>query len=174
MRETTIECRLAGPEDWNAIWPIVSAVISGGDTYTYPPDINEVDARSAWMLDGQSRAATYVAVADGTVLGTAHLKPNQPGLGDHVANAGWMVAPSAAGRGIGRALADHVIAEARRFGFEAMQFNAVVATNTRAIGLWESMGFAIVGTVPNAFRHSAKGLVPVHIMYRDLTEAEST
>lgn len=168
MRETAIECRLARPEDWNVIWPILSAVVGGGDTYTYPPDISEVDARSAWMLDGPGRAATYVASADARVLGTAYLKANQPGLGDHVANAGWMVAPSAAGRGIGRALADHVLAEARRFGFEAMQFNAVVATNTRAIGLWESMGFTIVGTVPNAFRHSVEGLVPVHIMYREL------
>jgi GNAT superfamily N-acetyltransferase len=120
------------------------------------------------MLEGSSRAATYVALVDGDVLATAYLKANQPGLGDHVANAGWMVAPSAAGRGVGRALADVVMEEARRFGFTAMQFNAVVATNLVAIGLWESMGFTIVGTVPDAFRHASQGLVPIHIMYREL------
>lgn len=159
---------MATSEDWKEIWPILSAVVRGGDTYAYAPDISEADARSAWMPDGSSRAATYVALIDGDVVATAYLKANQPGLGDHVANAGWMVAPSAAGRGVGRALADAVIDEARRFGFIAMQFNAVVATNLVAIRLWESMGFAIVGTVPNAFRHATRGLVPVHIMYREL------
>lgn len=168
MSYTGIECRVATREDWNKIWPILSAVVRSGDTYAYAPDIGEADARLAWMLEGSSRAATYVAMVEGDVVATAYLKPNQPGLGDHVANAGWMVAPSAAGRGVGRLLADFVIGEARRFGFTSMQFNAVVATNVGAIELWESMGFTIVGTVPNAFRHSARGLVPIHIMHREL------
>lgn len=159
---------MATDQDWDAIWPILADVIGRGDTYTYDPSIAEGDARAVWMLTGADRSATYVASVDGEVLATAYLKPNQPGLGDHVANAGWMVARSAAGRGIGRALADFVIGEARRLGFLGMQFNAVVATNARAIGLWESLGFTIVGTVPNAFRHPVEGLVPVHIMYRDL------
>jgi ribosomal protein S18 acetylase RimI-like enzyme len=168
MGETKIECRVATRKDWAEIWPILSAVVHSGDSYAYAPDISEDEARSSWMLEGSSRAATYVATMNGHVVATSYLKPNQPGLGDHVANAAWMVAPSAAGMGIGRALADYVIGEARRIGYRAMQFNAVVATNTRAIGLWESLGFTIVGTVPRAFRHSDEGLVPVHIMYSDL------
>jgi L-amino acid N-acyltransferase YncA len=165
---TGIEWRVATSDDWNEIWPILSAVVRGGDTYAFAPDIGEAEARSAWMLEGSSRAATYLATIDGDVVATAYLKANQPGLGDHVANAGWMVAPSSAGRGIGRAFAEVVIGEARRFGFAAMQFNAVVSTNVAAIGLWESMGFTIVGTVPNAFRHADRGMVPIHIMYREL------
>lgn len=161
-------CRVAADQDWDVIWPILSDVIKRGDTYTYDPAIAEGDARSIWMVTGAERSATYVASVNGEVLATAYLKPNQPGLGDHVANAGWMVAPSAAGRGIGRALADFVIGEARRLGYLGMQFNAVVATNTPAIGLWESLDFAIVGTVPRAFRHPVEGLVPLHIMYRYL------
>lgn len=167
-RTAGVICRVATDQDWVAIWPILADVIGRGDTYTFDPAIAEDDARSTWMLTGEDRSATYVASVDDEVLATAYLKPNQPGLGDHVANAGWMVARSAAGRGIGRALADFVIDEARRLGFLGMQFNAVVATNARAIGLWESLGFTIVGTVPNAFRHPVEGLVPVHIMYRDL------
>jgi len=168
MTETDVEFRVATVADWGEIWPIMSAVVARGDTYAYPPDINEADARSAWMLPQVGRAATYVAIVDGDVVATSYLKPNQPGLGDHIANAGWMVAPSAGGRGIGRAFADYVMSEARRLEYQGMQFNAVVATNVRAIGLWESLGFAIVGTVPRAFRHTVDGMVAVHIMYRDL------
>ncbi|NND75937.1 MAG: GNAT family N-acetyltransferase [Ilumatobacter sp.] len=134
----------------------------------YPPGLSEHDARTMWMLPGVDRAGTYVATIGGDVVATAYLKPNQPGQGDHVANAGWMVAPSAAGRGVGRRLAVHVIDAARQIGFRAMQFNAVVATNTGAVTLWESLGFDIVGTVPDAFRHPTDGLCAVHIMYREL------
>ena len=102
------------------------------------------------------------------IVGTAYLKPNSAGLGDHVCNAGWMIAPEAAGQGIGRRFAEHVIQEARLLGFHGIQFNAVVATNTRAVRLWESMGFDIVGTVPDSFRHSTDGLVATHVMYRRL------
>jgi L-amino acid N-acyltransferase YncA len=168
MGEAGLEHRIATDDDWDEIWPIVSAVVRRGDTYTYSPDIHESVARSAWMQKESRRAATYVATLDGTVVATAWLKPNQPGLGDHVANAAWMVAPAATGRGIGRALAEFVIDEARRRSYLAMQFNAVVATNVHAIALWESLGFTIVGTVPTAFRHSVEGFVSIHIMYRDL------
>ena len=160
--------RIATGDDWAEIWPIVSEVVGRGDTYMYAPDIDEGAARRVWMLDGSSRTATYVATLDGAVVATACLKPNQPGLGDHVANAAWMVAPAATGKGVGRAFAEFVIDEARRLSYLGMQFNAVVATNGRAIALWESLGFDIVGTVPRAFRHSVEGSTAVHIMYRDL------
>jgi L-amino acid N-acyltransferase YncA len=168
MDDDTVEFRRATVDDWTSIWPVFHEVVASGDTYAYPPDITEAGARALWMLDGMGRRFTYVAELNGAVVGTAYLKPNQVGLGDHVANAGWMVAPEAAGRGIGRLFAEHVIDEARHLGFTGMQFNAVVATNTRAIALWKSMGFEIVGTVPDAFRHATEGPTPVHIMYRSL------
>jgi len=170
MGADDVECRVATDDDWPEIWPIMSAIVGRGDTYTYPPDIAERDARSSWMLEETDRAATYVATLDGAVVGTAQLKANLPGLGDHVANAAWMVDPTAAGRGVGRDLAEYVLGEARRLGFRAMQFNAVVETNTRAIALWQSLGFTIVGTVPGAFRHVDAGDVAVHIMHRDLED----
>jgi RimJ/RimL family protein N-acetyltransferase len=163
-----IACRVAVPGDWERIWPVVSAVLASGDTYAYPPDSPEEVARSWWMLPGSGRAWTFVAERDGTVVGSAYLKPNQPGLGDHVANAGWMVAPEAQGSGVGRRLATHVLDRARDAGYLGMQFNSVVATNAGAIALWESLGFRIVGTVPRAFRHPTAGLTAVHVMYRDL------
>lgn len=114
-----------------------------------------------------SSNSVFVAELADTVVGTAYVKPNMPGLGDHVCNAGWMVAPAHQGRGVGRAFAEYVMEQAREQGYRGMQFNAVVATNP-AVGLWESLGFEIVGTVPDAFRHSEQGFTPVHIMYRRL------
>ncbi|MFR9803051.1 N-acetyltransferase family protein [Pseudonocardia sp. RS010] len=164
MAEVTV--RLAGREDWSAIWPIWHRVVAAGDTYTWDPATSEDEARGLWMPP--EPAVTIVAEREDAVVGTALLKPVQPGLGDHVANAGFMVAPEQAGGGIGRALAEFTLDEARRRGYRAMQFSAVVASNVRAVRLWESLGFAVVGTVPEAFRHARDGLVGLHIMHRSL------
>lgn len=160
--------RSATDEDWPWIWPIFRDVVATGDTYVYPPGTPEPEARSSWMQPGTDRRFTYVAERDGEVVATACLKPNQPGLGDHVCNAAWMVSPAASGQGIGRRFAEWVMEEARSLGFAGMHFNAVVATNIRAISLWESLGFEIVGTVPDAFRHAEHGPVAIHVMYRRL------
>ena len=164
----TLLVRVATADDWPSIWPIVRAVIGAGDTYAFPPDMAEDAARAAWLLDGRDRHVTFVAEHDGVVIGTAILRPNLPGLGDHVANAAWMVDPAHAGRGYGRRFAEAVIEMARLAGFTAMQFNAVVATNTRAIALWESLGFRTIGTVPGGFRQSRSGPTDLRIMFREL------
>lgn len=159
----------AKSNDWDQIWEIFRDVVGSGDTYAYSPDIAEGTAREAWMGRGR-RNVTFVARAGepDSVVGTAILRPNQPGLGDHVANAGWMIAPEWQGRGIGRRFASFVLDEARQRGFTAMQFNSVVATNASAIRLWESLGFDVVGRVPDAFRHEQLGLTDLLIMYRRL------
>jgi GNAT superfamily N-acetyltransferase len=120
-----------------------------------------------WLHEPPGRTVVAVA-ADGAVVGTAELHPNHGGPGGHVANAGFMVDAAHAGRGVGRALAEHVIALARADGYRAMQFNAVASTNTVAVALWQSLGFEILATVPEGFRHPDKGYVGLHIMYRRL------
>ena len=117
----------------------------------------------------KEREATFVAGVGGEIVATAYVRANGVGFSDHIANAGWMVAPEHQGKGIGRPFAEWVLEQARDLGYHGMQFNSVVATNTGAIALWESFGFEIVGTVPDAFRHTREGLIPVHIMYRRLT-----
>ena len=119
------------------------------------------------------QGATYVACRGEQVVGTYLLKANQPGLGSHVANAGYMVDSREAGRGVGRALCEHSLEEARRAGFLAMQFNFVVSTNTRAVALWQAMGFRIAGTLPRAFRHQTLGLVDAYVMHRFLEDPTS-
>lgn len=163
---TDPQFRRADETDWPAVWQVFASVVAGGDTYTYPPDIDELDARADWFHVDEQRTITYVAELDGAVVGTAILEPNLGGLGDHVAHAGWMIAPEAAGRGIGRLFAEFVLDEARRLGFVAMQFNAVVATNERALRLWRTLGFDEVGRIPQAFRHRTAGLVDLVVMHR--------
>ena len=157
--------RDARPEDWAGIWPFFRQIVAAGETYTWPRDMSEHDARAAWF---PSPGRTVVASVAGTVVGTAKTQPNQAGPGAHVANASFMVDPAYGGRGIGRALGEHVLAEARADGYRAMQFNAVVASNAGAVRLWSSLGFTVVGTVPAAFDHPRLGPVPLLIMYRTL------
>ena len=163
--------READPErDWlTGIWPIFQSVIAAGDTYAFAPETDEPAARAAWMLPPPAKVFVAVDEEQQTIVGTSLVKANQPGLGSHVANAGFMVAAQARGGGIGSALAEHAIAWARDAGFAAIQFNYVVSTNTAAVALWKRLGFSIVGTVPQAFEHRALGRrVDVLIMHRFL------
>ncbi len=153
------------PSDADALWAVLHAVIAAGDTYAFSPDMARADALAVWHPPG---GHTLVAEREGLLVGTYLLKANQPGLGNHVANCGYMVAPEARGQGVGEALCRHSLGHARAVGFLAMQFNAVVSTNRGAIALWQRCGFAIVGTVPHAFRHPREGLVDIHVMYRRL------
>lgn len=160
-----LRIREIGGEEFALAWPIFREVASSGETYTYPEDIAQETARAMWT---DAPARCFIAESDGHVVGCYRLAPNQMGPGSHVANGSYMVASDARGRGIGAALCAHSIEEARRSGFLAMQFNIVASTNTSAVRLWQRHGFAIVGTLPNAFRHARHGLVDAYVMYRTL------
>lgn len=160
-----VEIRGATDDDFDGIWKIFREVVRRGDTYPFSPETTRDEAYEIWVA---APTATYVAVSDDRVVGTYYIKPNQACLGAHVCNAGYMVAPDVRGRGVGRAMCQHSLSEARRLGFTAMQYNFVVATNEGAVGLWLDLGFEIIGTIPDAFKHARLGLVPAHIMYRPL------
>ena len=160
-----MKIRAATEADRDAIWKIFHEVVVGGDTYAIDPDMSREEALAYWFA---ADTQTYVAETAVGVVGTYILRPNQSGGGSHVANAAFMVAPDARGHGIGRAMGEHCLNEARRLGFRAMQFNFVVSTNESAIRLWQQLGFKIVGTLPGAFRHPEKGYVDVYVMYRSL------
>jgi|TARA_R110000851_G_scaffold71336_1_gene158809 ribosomal protein S18 acetylase RimI-like enzyme len=163
-----ITIRLAREADFAALWPIVRDVIRAGDTYAIEPGLTREAVRALWM---EAPRATYVAERGGEVLGTYYLKTNQAGGGAHVCNAGYMVAETARGQGIARAMCLHSQDEARELGYLAMQFNFVVETNRGAIALWQSLGFETVGHLPRAFRHPQAGLVDARVMYKWLGEA---
>jgi len=160
-----LHIRPAGADDAAAIWAILEPVIRAGETYTLDRDMGEADALAYWFgADKES----FVAEENGVVLGTYYLRANQAGGGNHVCNAGYMTGAAAMGRGVARAMCLHSIGHAKVRGFRAMQFNFVVSTNVRAVGLWQSLGFEIVGRLPGAFDHPAAGCVDALVMFRGL------
>ena len=159
--------RDARAADWDAIWPFLRRIVAAGETYAYDRDMQEPEARRLWMVSPPGRT-TVATDSDGSVVGTASMYPNRGGPGSHVASASFMVDPERAGRGVGRALGEDMIEWARASGFRAIQFNAVVETNQRAIALWRSLGFEVLATVPEAFDHPTEGYVGLLIMHRFL------
>jgi L-amino acid N-acyltransferase YncA len=162
-----VEIRDATSEDWSAVWPFFRQIVRAGETYAYDPDMDEEQARRMWLVPPPGRAVVAVD-SDGTVLGTASMYANRGGRGAHVASASFMVDPGQGGRGVGRALGEDALSWARARGFRAIQFNAVVETNDRAVALWRSLGFTVVGTVPEAFEHPVHGHVGLLVMHRFL------
>ncbi len=160
-----MEIRAATANDSDAIWKILEPVIRGGDTYTLPADMTREEALAYWNSPGH---AVFVAEEHGEILGTYYLRANQKGGGAHVANCGYMTAPWAVGRGVARAMCRHSLRVAKERGFRAMQFNFVVSSNERAVRLWESFGFEIVGCLPLAFVHPKLGPVDALVMFRQL------
>jgi L-amino acid N-acyltransferase YncA len=150
-------------DDWPQVRPFFDEVVQAGETYAYPPDLTSEQARSLWTMSPPG--VTVVLEDRGAVLGSATMGPNRPGRGSHVGTASFMVAAAARGRGVGRALGEHVVRWHREQGYAAIQFNAVVETNTVAVRLWQSLGFRIVGTVPEAFDSRAHGRVGLHVMH---------
>jgi ribosomal protein S18 acetylase RimI-like enzyme len=157
--------RLADPADFSAMWPIFQEVLATESTYVFTADTSKADAYAYWFGPG---VTSYVAEDNGEIAGMYKLVANQAGLGSHVANASFMVAARNSGRGIGRELGLHCLQQAREAGFLAMQFNFVVSTNTAAVKLWQSLGFNIVGNLPQVFRHRDLGLVDAFVMHRSL------
>lgn len=157
--------RAAIAADADAIWRILEPMIRTGETYALPRDMSRADTLAYWMSPHHE---TFVAEDDGAVIGTYYLRANQQGGGAHVANCGYVTAPDATGKGVARTMCAHSLAHAKARGFRAMQFNFVVASNERAVRLWQSLGFAIVGRLPGAFRHPTLGFVDALVMHRAL------
>ncbi len=152
--------------DWDATWRIIEPVFRAGETYAFAPDITEEDAHKVWV---EMPAATFVAVENNEILGTYYIKPNQPELGAHVCNCGYIVSENARGKGIASDMCKHSQQEAVAQGFRAMQYNLVACTNEGAVSIWKKQGFDTIGTLPNAFRHQRHGYVDAFVMYKQLT-----
>lgn len=163
-----IKIRLYKDNDWPAVWKILEPVFRAGETYAFSRDISEEKAQTKWISVPK---ATYVAEDnDGEILGTYYIKPNQPGAGAHICNCGYIVSENARGQGIASKMCEHSQHEAVAQGFRAMQYNLVVSSNEGAVRLWKKLGFDIIGTVPEAFRHPTLGYVDAYVMYKRLSE----
>jgi GNAT superfamily N-acetyltransferase len=160
-----MDIRRATDDDHIGVWEILEPVFRAGDTYSIDADISRDDALAYWF-DVQKQ--TFVAEADGRIIGTYYIRANQTGGGAHVCNCGYMTHPAARGQGVARAMLEHSLDLAPRIGYRAMQYNFVVSTNTRAVQTWQRYGFDIVGTLPMAFHHPQMGDVDAYVMYKHL------
>lgn len=166
MSDAELRIRPLEAADFDQVWPIIRDVVQAQETYAFDPDM---DRETAWKTWVELPRATFVVEQDGQILGTYYIKANAAGPGDHVCNCGYMTAAAARGKGVASAMCRHSLQVGRELGFSAMQFNSVVASNTVAVVLWQKLGFAIVGTLPKAYRHARLGLVDCHVMFRSLT-----
>jgi GNAT superfamily N-acetyltransferase len=155
--------RDATAADWPAIWPFLHAIVSAGDTFAYDPAMGHDEARAMWLVGPPGR--TVVAVDGDAVAGTANMYPNHGGPGSHIASGNFMVHADHRGRGIGRALGEEMIAWARREGYRGIKFNAVAVSNAPAVAMYEALGFEILATIPEGFRHPTRGYVGLHTVY---------
>ena len=154
--------------DWPGVWDAMEPVIRSGETYPFAMDMDQAGAQHMWL---ELTEAAYVAEDDsGNILGTYYIKPNQPTLGAHVANCGYLVTEHARGRGIATIMGQHSLDEAVRLGYRAMQFNLVVASNAASIRVWEKLGFEIVGPLKGAFNHATLGYIDAYVMYKVLVD----
>ncbi|WP_216588075.1 GNAT family N-acetyltransferase [Streptomyces brasiliscabiei] len=161
-----MEIRAFEEHDWSQVWPIIEQIVRKGDTFCYDPLQSEAQARDMWVVPPPGHVV--VAVEGQRVLGTSNMYPNRPGPGSHIASGNFMVASGARGQGVGQALGRYLLGWASTCGFDGVQFNAVAASNTPAVRLYERLGFTVIGTVPGAFRHPTLGPVGLHVMYHDL------
>jgi len=157
--------RRARTDDAFAVWRIIGPTIRAGETYALDPDMTEADALAYWLGDDR---VTFVGEQEGEIIGTYYIRPNQAGGGKHICNCGYMTSVAARGRGVARAMCQHSLDYARQSGYRGMQFNFVVSTNARAVSLWQSLGFDIVGRLPQAFHHPTLGYVDALVMFRAL------
>lgn len=161
-----IKIRLFEEQDWAATWRIIEPVFRAGETYAFSPEIKEGEAHEIWV---EIPSATFVAVdKTDSVVGTYYIKPNQPALGAHVCNCGYIVSENSRGKGVASAMCEHSQKEAVALGFQSMQYNLVVSTNEGALRLWKRLGFEVIGTLPGAFRHLRLGFVDAFVMYKQL------
>ena len=171
LRYVAMTIRAATADDADAVWRILEPTIRAAETYPLPADLPRDAALAYWFSSGHE---VFVAEEAGAIVGTYYLRANQRGGGAHIANCGYVTAPDARGRGVARAMCRHSLDHARARGFRGMQFNFVVSTNERAVRLWQSCGFTIVGRLPKVFRHPAHGDVDAFVMFQPLVASDSS
>lgn len=155
--------REAQQSDWEAIWPIFHDIVKASDSYAYDPDTSKEQGEKIWL---DTPRKTFVFEENGKIVGTYYIKTNQEGPGKHVCNCGYMVSPSARGRGLATAMCKHSQLIAVELDYKAMQFNFVASSNEGAVRLWTKLGFDTVGSLPNAFHHPSKGYVDALVMFK--------
>ncbi len=152
-------------DDFQFFWPIFKRVVDARATVPIDPEISYDEAFETWCLDP---LFTFVCRSGDDIIGSYFLKPNASGPGSHICNCMYMVDERRSDIGLMRLLCQHSQQVAIKAGFQAMQFNSVVASDSGTVQLWKAMGFRIIGAIPQGFMHKRLGLVDVYIMHKQL------
>jgi ribosomal protein S18 acetylase RimI-like enzyme len=141
-----VDIRTAKEDDYDEMFTAFSRVVTAGDGFPQAPPLSREDFDSYWI---QQSSAVSVAKFGGYLVGAYYIRPNFVGRAAHIANAGYFVLEAYRGTGVGRALVEHSLREAKRLGFDAMMFNLVFESNL-ARGLYRRLGFEEIGRIPHA------------------------
>lgn len=153
-------------EDREGVLHIGRELVRSPDTYAFDPETSDDQLWQYWSPSGSGEG--FVAVHKREIVGVFVIRPNHPGPGSHVANASYAVRADVRGLGLGRRMGEASLRIARDSGYRGMQFNIVISTNQTALRLWRSLGFHVIGTVPEGFRLPDGKLVAHHLLYRSL------
>lgn len=164
--DPSVAIRPTGEADRASVLHIARELVRSADTYAYDPDIDDDALWAYWCPPFAGEG--FVAELDDAVVGMFVIRPNNPGPGSHVANASYAVRADVRGIGLGRQMGEASLRLAIDLGYRAMQFNTVVSTNASAVRLWRSLGFRIVGTVPDGFCLPDGRTVAHYVMHRSL------
>lgn len=154
-------------QDEKELYAIFQEVVETGSQFPYESSSQE-EFQKQFFSPGSH---VYVCrSSQGSLIGGFYLKANYSGRSKHIANAAYMIASTHRGCGIGTLLIKASLRLAQNMGFLAMQFNMVLSQNSGAIKLYEKLGFAIIGTIPQAIRNRDGSFQDGHTMYRRIDD----
>lgn len=145
------QIRLARAEDLPALLEIYNhAVVTSVVTFDLEPRTEETGR--AWMAAHTGRHPLFVAeLADGTVAGYASLSSYRPMPAyDSTAELSLYIHPDHQRRGLGRALAEHILAVARADARLHLVVSVITASHAVSMALHEKLGFRCCGTLHEA------------------------
>ncbi len=146
MSVADLVIRRATVEDAAAIGVIYDEAIAG-DAATFATGPHPQDERRGWLAGRAATAPVFVGENAGRLVAWSALAPFShrswySGVGEYTV----YVAGAARGRGVGRAMLDHLIVEAPAFGYWKL-VGLIFPENAAGLALARVAGFRVVGTL---------------------------
>lgn len=164
---TTVELDRMRPEEIETVRTLFNQIVEEGTTYPQDKPLSLADFGAYWSnYDGFVVRTTNTATSQ--IIAAFYIKPNFPGRCNHICNAGFIVEQDWRGWGIGRWMGESMLEIAVDLGYQAVMFNLVFATNIPSLRLWESLGFASLGKIPQAVRLDSGQYIDAVMIYRQL------
>lgn len=160
---TSVKLDVMHPQEEPLVMDLLNTIILEGQSYPQEVPLTEAVFAQYWLVN-----RSFVVRTEQEVLGAFYLKPNFPGRCSHTGNAGFVVQPHMRRQGIGRFMGESMLRLACQEGFDAIMFNLVFETNVASLKLWQSLGFAVIGKIPQAVKLANGSTIDALIMHRML------